>query len=267
MLLAEPAQTNFDWNFRILGIHVRVTPWFWVAGLVFGWGMITGPWPLNQGVRMVLWLLAVFLSILIHEFGHSLAFRYYGISSYIVLYHFGGLAIPGGSGWASSYRRVRPIQQAIISVAGPVAQLGLAAVVIVMIRLTGHQADVPVFPFLNFLADERITGTGEAIASLELRWFTICLIFPSIQWALLNLLPIYPLDGGQITRELFVHFEVRDAIRTSLILSLVTAVGLAIFGALHHDLFLAMLSGSLALSSYQALQMLSGRGGYGGGPW
>lgn len=267
MLLGEPAATQFDLHFRIVGVPVRVTPWFWVAGLVFGWSAIASPGEVNQGVRMVLWLLAFWLSILIHELGHSMAMRYYGIASHVVLYHFGGLAIPGSGGWSSGYRRLRPVDQIVISVAGPAAQLALAAVVILLVRLSGHYADVRVIELLHFLQHESITGKGPVIPSRELRLMTVFLISPSIFWALLNLLPVYPLDGGQIARELFVHFGQRDAIRNSLIVSICTGLAVAIYGVQQHDLFLSMLFGSLALSSYQALQMQSGRGGYGGGPW
>ncbi len=52
----------------------------------------------GQGILLLMWIAAVFVSILIHELGHALAMRRYGISSYIVLYHFGGLAIPDRGG-------------------------------------------------------------------------------------------------------------------------------------------------------------------------
>ena len=89
----------------------------------------------------------------------------------------------------------------------------------------------------------------------------ICLI-----WGALNLLPIYPLDGGKISRELFLVVNPRDGIRGSLILSIITAVGLAIlvlartvdFQNLRsidfRDLLVPAFFGYLAYSSYQTLQ-------------
>ena len=51
---------------------------------------------LGAGVWLLLWVAAVLISILVHEIGHWLAMRWYGTDAYVVLYHFGGLAVPRG---------------------------------------------------------------------------------------------------------------------------------------------------------------------------
>ena len=86
----------------------------------------------------------------------------------------------------------------------------------------------------------------------------------SVYWAILNLMPVYPLDGGQIARSLFLLYGGSDAVRQSLVLSVCTGIGLAVYGFSAGSLFLGLLFASLAYSSYQ---MLSQQGGYGGGPW
>ena len=85
-------------------------------------------------------------------------------------------------------------------------------------------------------------------------------------WGALNLLPIYPLDGGKISRELLLLFDSRDGIRQSLILSMIVAAGLAIFVLARtvdfqnlrsidfRDLLVPAFFGYLAYSSYQTLQ-------------
>ena len=56
-------------------------------------------------ICMAIWTGAVLVSIVIHELGHAIAFRYYGIASDIVLYQFGGLAIPPvRPDWAAGIR-------------------------------------------------------------------------------------------------------------------------------------------------------------------
>ena len=117
MLLGEPPRTQFELNFRLAGFPIRVTPWFWLATLLLGLG------PTDNGAPDLLlpWMLAVFTSILIHELGHAVAFRAQGIPSHIVLYHFGGLAIPDGSAATSGGRDSR--SRMIIAFAGPAAQL------------------------------------------------------------------------------------------------------------------------------------------------
>ena len=67
---------------------------------------------------------------------------------------------------------------------------------------------------------------------------------------MVNLLPVYPLDGGQIAREILLRLNLRDGIRQSLLLSIVAAVGMAALAASRELYFAALLFGYLAYSSY-----------------
>ncbi|MGD0882088.1 MAG: hypothetical protein ABSB09_11025, partial [Acidimicrobiales bacterium] len=75
------------------------------------------------------------------------------------------------------------------------------------------------------------------------------------------LLPIYPLDGGQIAREVLVQSHPREGIRASLCLSIAAAVAMAVIGLTqwHRDLFVVAMFGYLAYSSYMTLQAYNGR--------
>jgi hypothetical protein len=73
--------------------------------------------------------------------GHALAYRFFGQGSQIVIYHFGGLAIPDTWGRRAS---LRPIQRLVISAAGPLAQLALAAVIVAGLRAAGYAVPFPV---------------------------------------------------------------------------------------------------------------------------
>ena len=109
---------------------------------------------------------------------------------------------------------------------------------------------------------------GQPIPALPLDLAVFFLLAPSMYWALLNLLPVYPLDGGQIAREVFTISNPNTGIRNSLILSIVAGAAVAIFALRRGDTFLAIMFGMLAFSSYQTLQAYSGRGGgFGGRPW
>ena len=312
MLLGEPARTEYDWNFQLLGIPIRISPWFWALAALLGLQATSNDFPL-----LLMWVLAVLISIVVHELGHSLCFRYYRINSHIVLYHFGGLAVPDSFQASMGYGgRSRPGQQLAIAAAGPAAQLALALLVIVLLRFGGYSdgfvsnyvppswtADPALESHFiwNAITEDPSKPQSETIKKLpekyqerwrmadqdedqevtieelyatvlipsrELRGFVSFLLVVSIFWALLNLMPVYPLDGGQIARELFLLSGSRQAIQHSLMLSIAVAVGLGLWGLRGQQPFMGMMFLMLAYSSYTTLQQYTGRGGFGGGnPW
>ena len=77
-------------------------------------------------------------------------------------------------------------------------------------------------------------------------------------WGLVNLLPIYPLDGGQSAQVVWTFLDRRDGVRRSHILALVTAGILGVFFFVRdpNDYFLPLFFGVLALLNYQVLHSL-----------
>ncbi len=248
MLLGEPPRTQGDLNFRLLGIPVRVHPLFWFVALLLG---------MNVGDfrGLLIWIAALFLAILTHEFGHALAMRYYGLQPWITLYGMGGLASYNQSqGYGS--RRLGSGGEVFISAAGPGAGFLLGAIIIAVVVALGYPVE--------FMQGGRFgiwIRMEQQIGPLELHIFIQYVLFISIIWGAVNLLPVYPLDGGQIARELLLRMNPQDGIRQSLILSIFTATGLAILAfAKWGDLFVALLFGYLAYTSYATLLAYSGRG-------
>ena len=81
------------------------------------------------------------------------------------------------------------------------------------------------------------------------------LLFVTIAYGILNLLPVYPLDGGQIARELLTMIVGPDGVRLSLFLSMTVAGCLAIYGGVRlHSIFMTLFFGVLAYSSFATLQ-------------
>jgi Zn-dependent protease len=255
VFLFEPQRTNFDLHFSIAGFPVRVHPMFWIMTLILGAGGFGAQVP---PVYVLLWVVVVFVSILVHELGHALAMRWYGWDARIVLYAFGGLAIQEEGLWGSmqSYGRVRtPREQIVVSFAGPAAGFVLAALVLGVLALTGHR--ISIIPWIMPFEVE------PAIANDKLAVLVHDLLFVNVVWGLVNLLPVFPLDGGQIARAVFVAANSYQGERQALVLSLVVAIGVAV-GALFllrgEGLFTALMFGSLAFTSFQLLQQLGGRG-------
>ncbi len=264
-VLGEPRQTSYDLHFRVFGFPVRVTPFFWLVVIFLGWDLVIGlnralPEGPHRAMIFALWILAVFVSILIHELGHAVAMRYFGLHAAIVLYHFGGLAIPRGSPGYAASAATRPSGQIAISFAGPAAQLAAAGLVLGLIVGSGHEA-LLLRAFGNFWP----MPEADPLPSVSLDMAATFFIVPSVFWAAINLLPVYPLDGGQIAREALMMFGARQGIERSLILSLVTGAAVCLFALSRQDTFLALLFGFLAYSSYMTLKAYRGQGG--GRPW
>ena len=191
------SETPYDLRWRMFQINVRVHPLFWVGAAYVCW-----PW-LDFGIaHLLIGMACVFFSILLHEMGHVLMGRVFGSYGDIILWAFGGLAVH-----ASDQRR--RWQRVAVIFAGPLIQLifyGILLLVLVYYPLP--PADGPP----TYL--ETMVG-----------W----LLWINLYWPLLNLLPIWPLDGGQITRELLGAVTPRQAVRLSLQIS----IGVAALLALH----------------------------------
>ncbi len=203
-------------RFQIFGFPVVIHWFFWVNCALLG-GAIGADSP--QRMQMLLgWLLVAFASVLIHELGHALAMRHFGDRQVgILLYAFGGLA--RGSRWLSRQEDV------IISAAGPFTQL--AAAVVMWWVLDAWKP-------------------GSPLVYYTLRSFQHISIF----WAVLNLLPIIPLDGGHISKALFGPMRQQMALK----LSLVCAVIMALYAIQHFGLISMVFFGLFAWNNYKELR-------------
>lgn len=261
-MLHEPPRTPYDLHFQIGGIPVRVHPFFWLAGLVLGMSGSSGQPQQDAGMQLVIWISVMFVSILIHELGHAVIIRWIGQAPRIVLYMLGGLAITDNASF--NYRRAgrrSPWEQVAISLAGPGAGFLLAGLVITWIYALGggFQLEPTRPPFFSFwLPPDSGLGLRRLIGSL---------LWLNIIWGLVNLLPVYPLDGGQISRQLCELSNPWTGFAQCLWLSIITAATVAAAGFFFlDDWFVGLLFVSLAASNYMTLQQLGG-GGFGGRPW
>ena len=253
MLLAEPPPTQADLHFRLFGVPVRVHPFFWIVALLLGMGGGEAD-PLGTLLRVVV----MFVSILVHELGHAFLQRRYGGRPWITLHGLGGLASCDDCDRS-------PRSQILISLAGPVAGFLLAVLVILSVRVAGHQIGVMSRSAgidWDALGLERIiqqpmlfmTVYFEPFASKPANIMVADLLQVNILWGLVNLLPIYPLDGGRIARELCTLDSPRRGIVQSLWLSVAMAAMTAVVGLIFGRFFIALLFGYLAYANYQTLQ-------------
>lgn len=175
-------------HFSISGIPVRVEPLFLAVIVLLG--IVPGQSP----VFLVSWVVVATGSILVHELGHAVAYRYYGVEPRIVLHGLGGLT--------SGVGRFSPGQRIVVSLAGPLAALVLLG--------------LPAYALLG--SPSFAAGDGEVILRQ--------LVFVNVVWSLANLLPILPLDGGNVVLAVVDLILPRNAHRIANVVSILVAAAL-----------------------------------------
>lgn len=143
---------------------MRVEPWFFLVIALLGFAY-------QDPVLIGTWVGLAFVSVLLHELGHAVAFRAYGASPNIVLHGMGGLT--------SARVDLTPMRSIAVSVAGPLSALVLLGLPAVWLEATGAFTD----------------PTAATIVTQA--------VWINVGWSLLNLVPILPLDGGNVAASLF----------------------------------------------------------------
>ncbi len=168
------------WQWKIgeysgIGVYLHAT-FFLLIGFVVLSHVLQGD-PISQTIAGVVFILALFASVVLHEFGHALTAKRYGIKTRdITLYPIGGVA---------RLERMpdQPIQEFWVALAGPAVNVVIAAVLFVWMAITTEiipleKLSVATGPFI-----ERLMLTNLALVGF-------------------NLLPAFPMDGGRVLRAL-----------------------------------------------------------------
>ena len=255
-MFGQIAPTEFDLRFRLLGIPVRVHPVFWLTSAFLAWSS-------GDPRKSLIRVLCIFVAILVHEMGHALMNRRFGWHSEIVLYFFGG--------YATSMRHTT-WKDIAVSAAGPAAGFALLFAIWIPCRVSGVMPTWSLFPPVFDPAAMRnwpaIVAPGSSGNNLLIDAIQFSL-FINFVWNAVNLLPVFPLDGGQISRELCLRFNRRGGMDVALKLSMLFSAAVTAWAIecmmnkkplLGLDpLFLAIMFGYLCFQSYQASQS-HGRG-------
>jgi len=237
--------TPFDLRLRLLGTSVRVPPFFWVFGVLFGYFYVNARAQAlgdDLGWRFVaLWVGLLLVSALAHDLGHIVMARRAGRRGQMVL---GG--VPS---WDPPLERRR--QRIAVIAAGP-----MAGFLFYLLALLIHNDVVPLFGVGFFVQHPLIARM--IVESVEM------LSFMNLFWNLLNLIPIWPLDGGEVALELFSGLSPANGYRFAFGLSALLAAGAAAYSALVffrpgpyikglHPGVMAIFVGLMAIQNVQAL--------------
>jgi Zn-dependent protease len=226
-----------NWSYRVArvaGIDIKIhITFFLIVGLgAFQWGVphgLTGAW---FGALLVLLL---FACVTLHELGHSLTARLVGIPTReIVLLPLGGIAF-------LERNPTRPIHELVIAAAGPLVNVVIATV---LVLISGAAITLGWLEGQPFLPS---TEQTPSIATLLL-W----LLSANIGLALFNLIPAFPLDGGRILRAILaMGMSYGRATHITVILGQGLAISIGLFGLLGGNLLLVVIAIFIFLSADQ----------------
>lgn len=199
-------------RFTLFGIPVEIQPWFWITLAILG-APFGGDGATQEGImRLLLFVIAGFISILVHEFGHALTGRKFGAQTAITLHAFGGYAIFPSA-------RFTRWQDFLVTAAGPAIQIVLGGIFAVIFFKVRHTVSSYAGDFLSDLAGI------------------------SIFWAVLNLIPVLPLDGGRMLASILGPSRIETTLKISMVVGIVGAVGLFyVFKSILFPLFLGMMA-------------------------
>lgn len=211
-------------HFVLFGVPVRVHGMFWLMAMLFG-----GLGYARAGLlwAIPLWLAVVFSAVLLHEMGHALVGRRFGLAPEVHLTGLGGQTV-----WVNG-RLLTHGRSVLVSFAGPAVGLAIGGAAQAFLALFPGPLPMPVTLVLDDV------------------------VFTNLGWALFNLLPVPPLDGGQIviaTLDRFFGVRGQRAARVVGMLAAAACVALAI--ALRPpQIFVAVFMAMLAYQNFRAWQL------------
>lgn len=162
---------------RFLGIDVYIHATFWLLLAFVGYSDYARTHQVAGALSGILFVLALFLCVVLHEYGHALTARRFGIGTRdITLLPIGGLArlerMPDD-----------PKQELLVAVAGPAVNVMIALVLGIYLAATA--------------AFFQSAETAVVQGSFAQRLFAV-----NIMLVIFNLLPAFPMDGGRVLRAL-----------------------------------------------------------------
>lgn len=172
-------------------IPIAIHPYFWIFAALVGW--LYG----QNLLGMLIWIGIIFVSVLVHEFGHALMAVFFKQKAKIQLVAFGGL---------TSYDGKVPLkfwQQFLIVLNGPLFGFGLCLIATWLLK-------APLSPM-----------TYGIIKTIQIA---------NLFWSAVNLLPVLPLDGGQLLRIGLEGFWGAQGFKVSLLISALLSFSFACLG-------------------------------------
>lgn len=215
------AHHHLSVRFTVANVPVLVQPLFWLGAFLLGLSFFGQ----SQIQALVVWVPIVFFAVLVHEMGHALMGRRFGLDPEVHLLMLGGRTV-----WSSG-RRLTPGPSILVSFAGPAVGLVLGGAMVAIARYVSLPS--------TFLVQAAVTS----------------FIWTNLGWAIFNLVPIVGLDGGNIMAAVFEKFGGAKGVRWAHLLSIFIAGGLAVYFISGGNFFMAFMLGLMAVENYQRWQL------------
>ena len=210
---------RWSWKlFRVFGIDVHMHATFLLLLLYVALGKKSA----GDAARAVLYILALFGCVLLHELGHALAARRFGVGTRdITLLPIGGVArlerIP-----------TEPREEFVVAIAGPLVNVVIAGLLFAGGALFGWGSAAAV-----------IEGESKLLSGSFLEQLAVTNAF----LALFNCVPAFPMDGGRILRAILAsRMDYLRATRTAVAVGQVLAFGMGLVGLLGGNIPLALVA-------------------------
>ena len=179
-------------SFGLFGIEIRMDASWILFALLIAWSLAAGVFPqLYQGLpRSAYWWMAaaavvgIAVSIILHELGHSLVARAFGLPiRSITLFIFGGVA-------EMEAEPKSPWAELLMEIAGPLVSVGLGILFLIFAAALSSSASTELVGVLQYLGTLNIT------------------------LAIFNMAPAFPLDGGRVLRAI-IWMATRDDLKAT----------------------------------------------------
>jgi Zn-dependent protease len=212
---------------KLGSIPVRVHGWFILMALLLGANE-------RDPVKLGIWVAIVVVSVVVHELGHAVMGKAFGLVPSIELHGMGGTTsfrAPLKDG-EPSRTKLGTGKSIAISLAGPFAGF-LFALSVVALELVGVHPNHPL-----------------AIHAVSL------LFAVNIGWGIFNLLPMLPLDGGNVLKSILDRATKNNGEKAARIISMAVAAGIALLAIVREQWWVLYLGVLFAFRNFQALRQV-----------
>lgn len=218
-------------RFTLFGVQVSIHPTLWLTLAILGRAYMVSN--MVELMSALLFIIAAFVVLLMHEMGHALVGRRLGGGAPSVY-----LAWLGGDCTNETARLTR-LQGVVMTASGPLASLAVGLVTYLILCLYVGDFGLGSVLSVGFAFGVMPAEVLMAYPPLAM-FFFFYLIEVSFWWTILNMLPIFPLDGGQIMQGLMKSRVQMHAI--SLTVAIVLSLAFAVLGLWLLSIFMILLA-------------------------